>query len=188
MSAASSSAGRPFASPLEGLDEQLRASRNGADAEEPLAHLDLPVVERRGAVNLCRRRVEPRDERVARRARRRPLGLHRPLGREPLVGDPGIGRHRLGDLLDDARHRAAVAGVGAEQARDLGGDHPVGPSRADRVDRLVNALDLARDVRKRAVLLGVARRRKDDVGALRQLRHEEVLDDEDVVCIVVDEV
>ncbi len=80
------------------------------------------------------------------------------------------GRQR-GDLGPDLRHALELQ-VGAELVGELGGDGPVGTGGAGRGDLLVQRAHATLEVGGRAVHLGEAGDRQDDVGLLGRGREE----------------
>ena len=106
-------------------------------------------------------------------------GRLQPARVEPFVGDArkrGVDRRNLVHDFGRAAELLRVARGGHQHAEDL----PVCMRISRGIDHLPDALDAALAVGERAVLLEEARARQDDVGELRGLGEEQLLDDEEV--------
>ena len=99
---------------------------------------------------------------------------------EPVIGHPTVHRGERTALVPDLLGRR-LAPVVPESPRELGDDPRVVARIAGRVERLADTLHAPLAVRHRP--LGLAprgRARQDDVGHLRRLCRDDVLDDEEV--------
>ena len=119
---------------------------------------------------------ELRPRMVARRAR----PLHSVL-LDPVVADPEPVRREVGELVPDRLRVRILRPVAAERARQRDHDLAVAARVAGARNRCAHAVDPPLGVRERAVLLGEARGREDDVRVLaRRLVQEEILRDDEL--------
>ena len=130
-----------------------------------------------------RRRPPPRPREPHRSRSDRPPGPRRAgppddgsIARavDGVDGEPGVAGRDGGDLVEDLVGRLDLQ-VAAQEAGELGGEHPVVARRAGRRDLAGHRADAALDVRGRAVGLGGTAGREHDIGLLGR-RGEEAID------------